>query len=370
MVARIEQDHQRFRQIVKGRIRKDLRKFIQRRELIGREGRQVVSIPIHDIDTPTFRYGDNSQGVGMGDGEPQPGSGSGQGGDQPGKHMLEIDVSLEELADILAEELRLPRIQPRGTNRLTSERDRYTGIRQVGPAALRHFKRSYREALRRQLMSGTYDPDNPTIIPIKRDMRYRSWNEVKKPQNNAVIISMMDVSGSMGDQQKELVRLESFWIDTWLRRNYDGIESRYIVHDVGAREVDKQTFYSIREDGGTRISSAYQAAKDLIAQRYNPSEWNIYCFHFSDGDNSSEADNRLSVALLRDHLLPACNLVGYCQVTSSYGSGNFLNVLHEAFPGSERSRGGRDTDLNLVTSKVNSRDEIYDSLRIFFGQGL
>ncbi|MDX2116166.1 MAG: DUF444 family protein [Planctomycetota bacterium] len=367
MVARIEQDHQRFRQIVKGRIRKDLRKFLQRRELIGKEGRGLVSIPIHDIDAPTFRYGDNSGGVGLGEGE---GSGPGStGGEQPGQHLLEVDVTLEELADLLAEELKLPRIEPRGASRLTSVRDKYTGISQAGPAALRSFKRSYREALKRQLMTGTYDPDDPVIIPIRADLRYRSWNEVKKPQNNAVIVYMMDVSGSMGDQQKELVRLEAFWIDTWLRRNYDGIDSRYIVHDVGAREVDRQTFFSIREDGGTRISSAYAALRDLLAQRYSPGEWNIYAFHFSDGDNSSEADNRLCVKLLREDLLPVCNLFGYCQVTSAYGSGNFLNVLHESFPRSEGARGGRETDSNLVTSRVNSRDEIYDSLRTFFSAG-
>ena len=61
---------------------------------------------------------------------------------------------------------------------------------------------------------------------------------------------MMDVSGSMGDEQKEIVRIESFWIDTWLRSQYQGIESRYIVHDVSAKEVDKHTFYHLREDGG------------------------------------------------------------------------------------------------------------------------
>ena len=81
-------------------------------------------------------------------------------------------------------------------------------------------------------MLGDYDPDNPVIIPQKKDIRYRSWKEVKSPQSNAVIVFMMDVSGSMGEEQKELVRLESFWIDTWLRKNYEGIESRYIVHDV------------------------------------------------------------------------------------------------------------------------------------------
>lgn len=371
MVAKIEQDHQRFRQIVKGKIRKDLRKFLQRRELVGKEGKNVVSIPVYDLDTPTFRYGDNSSGVGMGDGQEGQGQGGqgAQGGDQPGQHALEVDVTLEELADILAEELKLPRIQPKGSSKITTVRDKFTGIRPVGPASLRSFKRTYREALKRQLMLGAYDPDDPVIIPIKRDMRYRSWNEVKKPQNNAAIIYMMDVSGSMGDQQKELVRLEAFWIDTWLRRNYEGIESRYIVHDVGAKEVDKATFFSVREDGGTRISSAYTLAKEILDERYPASEWNIYLFHFSDGDNSSESDNRLCVQVVKEQLAPRVNMFGYCQVASAYGSGSFINVLHEAFPGSDQSRPNRRTDSIVVTSRVSGKDDIYDSLRTFFGAG-
>ena len=68
MISSIEQDHQRFRQIVRGKIRKDLRKFLSRGELLGREGKRFVAIPVHDIDIPTFRYGDNSGGVGMGEG--------------------------------------------------------------------------------------------------------------------------------------------------------------------------------------------------------------------------------------------------------------------------------------------------------------
>jgi uncharacterized sporulation protein YeaH/YhbH (DUF444 family) len=373
MTARIEQDHQRFRQLVKGKIRRELRDYLTRREMIAREGRGVVSVPIYDVDTPTFRYGDNSSGVGMGepgDGEGQPGSGDNAGGEQQGRHIMEVDVTLEELADILAEELELPRIKPKGSSKLTSTRDKYTGVRPQGPAALRHFKRTYREALKRQILLDEYNPDDPVIVPIKRDMRYRSWNEVRKPQNNAVIVYMMDVSGSMGDQQKELVRLEAFWIDTWLRRNYEGIESRYIVHDIAAKEVDKQTFFSIREDGGTRISSAFACAKQLVEQHYPPEAWNTYLFHFSDGDNSSEADNRLCVKLLSESLLPLSNMFGYCQVASAYGSGNFINVLHEAFPGSDASRGHAEDDgLGLITSRVNARDDIYDSLKTFFGAG-
>lgn len=368
MVNKIEQDHQRFRQIVRGRIRKDLRRFISRGDFLGREGDRVVSIPVHDIDIPTFRYGDNSGGVGMGEGEEGQSAGKAQGGDKEGKHVLEVDVTLEELAEILGEELQLPRIQPKGEHQITTVREKYSGIRPTGPASLRHFKRTYREALKRQIALGTYDPANPVVVPIKRDLRFRSWTEVKKPQSNALIVYMMDVSGSMGDEQKELVRLEAFWIDTWLRKNYEGVESRYIVHDVVASEVDRRTFFTVREDGGTKISSALAKCQEILEARYDPALWNIYLFHFSDGDNSSEADNRTCVQLLTQKLIPVCNMFGYCQVASPYGSGSFINILRDSFPPGGGAGGGG-TDQKVVTSRVNGRDDIYESLRTFFKAG-
>ena len=373
MVNKIEQDHQRFRQIVRGKIRRDLKRFISRGEFIGQESGRYVSVPVHDIDIPTFRYGDNSGGVGMGEGdEGDSVGGKSTGGDQPGKHILEVDVSLEELADILGEELQLPRIEPKGEHNITTIRDKYSGIRPTGPASLRHFKRSYKEALKRQIALGTYDPEAPVVVPIRRDLRFRSWTEVKKPQSNALIVYMMDVSGSMGDEQKDLVRLQAFWIDTWLRRNYEGIESRYIVHDVTAQEVDRRTFFTVREDGGTRISSAYQKAQELLDAHYDPGDWNIYLFHFSDGDNSSESDNRQCVQVIEKGLLPRANMFGYCQVASPYGSGSFINVLREAFAGGGGSGGeggGNPHAEKVVTARINGRDDIYESLRTLFKAG-
>ena len=365
MFLRIQKDHQRFRQVVKGKIRKDLRKFLTRSELLGKEGKHLVSIPVRGIDLPHFRYGDNNDGgVGMGEGQAgdklgDEGEGIGPGGTEPGQHILEVDISLDELADILGEELELPRIEPRGKHQITSEKDRYSSLRQAGPESLRHFRSTFKRALKRQLMSGTYDPDHPTVVFERRDKMYRSWKTVLKPQSNAVIVYMMDVSGSMGDEQKELVRLEAFWIDAWLRRNYQGIESRYVVHDVRAYEVDRETFFHLREDGGTKISSAFRAAREILEQEYPPEEWNVYVFHFSDGDNSSESDSRECCNLLRERLLPVINMFGYCQVASAYGSGNFINVLHEHLDQTE----------NLITSRVNAKDDIYDSLKAFFSPG-
>lgn len=364
MVLQIDKDHQRFRKIVKGKIREDLRKFLTRGELLGREGQKYISIPVRGIDTPHFRYGDNNDGgVGQGDGKAGDavgdGGGMGPGGEQEGRHILEVDVSLDELAEILGEELKLPRIKPKGKHRITAERDRYSGMRQSGPESLRHFKRTFRRALRRQIMSGLYNPDSPRIIFERRDKVYRSWRTILMPQSNALILYMMDVSGSMGDEQKEMVRLEAFWIDAWLRKNYSGIESRYIVHDVRASEVDRDTFFRIREDGGTRISSAFRLAKELIEANYPPTEWNVYLFHFSDGDNSSESDSRECCTLLREHLLPNVNMFGYCQVASAYGSGNFINVVHEHLGKHEA----------VITTRVNTKDDIYDSIKAFFAAG-
>lgn len=364
MVLRIAKDHQRFRQIVKGRIREDLRKFLTKGELIGKEGKHLISIPVRGIDLPHFRYGDNHDaGVGQGDGQPgqQVGDeeGRGPGGQEQGNHILEVDVTLEELADILGEELQLPRIKPKGKHNITSVKDRYSSIRQTGPESLRHFKRTFRRALRRMIMTGAYDAANPTIVFERRDKVYRSWKPVKKPHSNAVIIYMMDVSGSMGHEQKELVRLEAFWIETWLRRNFDGIDSRYIVHDVRAAEVDRETFFRLREDGGTKISSAFKLCKDVLDRSYPTDEWNIYLFHFSDGDNSSESDSRECCKLLREDLLLRSNQFGYCQVASAYGSGNFINVLRDQLSDAQ----------NMVTSRVNTKDDIYDSLKAFFAKG-
>src|ERR1051325_10392330 len=172
MSQKIERDHQRFRKIVRGKVKSDLGKYISRGEMIGKKGRDFVSIPVPTIELPQFRYGQKGSG-GVGQGEGQPGDpltapqGDGQSGagDQPGGHILEVELSMEELAQILGEELALPRIEPRGKKNIVTTRDKYTSIRQTGPESLRHVKRTYKRALKRLISSGTYDPLDPRIIP-------------------------------------------------------------------------------------------------------------------------------------------------------------------------------------------------------------
>jgi uncharacterized sporulation protein YeaH/YhbH (DUF444 family) len=363
----IKEDHNRFRDIIKGKIKEDLRKYVSQGEMIGRRENEYVKIPLPSIDIPNFRYGPKQQGgVGQGEGkpgdgvgDPQDGSGQGKAGDQEGEHLVEVELSIDELAEILGEKLALPRIEPKGMRQIESTKNRYSGLSPIGPQGLRHFRSSYKKALQRSIAAGTYDPKNPIIIPIKEDFRYRTVKTVKKPMTKAVVIYMMDVSGSMGDEQKEIVRMESFWINAWLKKHYKGLETRFIIHDAAAKEVDEETFFKTSESGGTLISSAYKLAQQMIEKDYPVHEWNIYPFHFSDGDNWSGEDTRLCIRLLHEFFVPFCNVFCYGQVESKYGSGQFLKDLQKEFFENEQ----------IILSQIESKDKILDSIRDFLGKG-
>ena len=118
------------------------------------------------------------------------------------------------------------------------------------------------------------------------------------------------------------------------------------MHDAEAREVDQETFYRTRESGGTVISSAYRLAEQMVTESYPTDSWNLYLFHFSDGDNWSQGDTDECVELMRTRLLSGINLFGYGQVESPYGTGQFLHDVEEAFRDDER-----------VVSEKDRRDE-------------
>lgn len=361
----IKQDHNRFKDIIKGRIKRNFKKYISQGEMIGKREKEYVSIPLPSIEIPRFKYGPKDMGgVGQGEGDngtPMEGDqdGPGQAGNAPGEHVLEAEVSMDELAEIMGEEMELPRIEPKGSKQINSIKTKYTGLNTSGPDSLRHFKSTFKEALKRSIISGAYDPENPVIIPIKRDMRYRSYKLAEKPQSNAAIIYMMDVSGSMGDEQKEIVRLETFWIHTWLKAQYKEIETRFIIHDAAAKEVDEETFFKTRESGGTLISSAYNLCQKIIDEHYPASEWNVYPFHFSDGDNWSGEDTKFCLELLKEKTLPGVNVFCYGQVESKYGSGQFIKDLEKEFGEDER----------VITSRIENKDGVYNSIKDFLGKG-
>ena len=137
------------------------------------------------------------------------------------------------------------------------------------------------------------------------------------------------------------------------------------MHDVRAQEVDQHTFYHLRESGGTAISSAYLLADQLIEQEHPLDAWNIYAFHFSDGDNWNDDIERACQAVKQ--MLPKLNMFGYGQVRS-YGSGQFIKVLQDYFAEAPEAS-YPDGTPRLITSLIADRDAILDSIKDFLGKG-
>jgi len=222
-------------------------------------------------------------------------------------------------------------IEPRGKHRITTLRDKYSGIRNVGPNSLRHFKRSFKEALKRQIMIGDYDPQNPVIIPQKKDIRYRSWKEVKSPQSNAVIIFMMDVSGSMGEEQKRTRAAGSFWIDTWLRKITKALKAGTSCMTLPPRKWTSTLFIICVKTAGPKSAALFEPAKRCSSSIIRPMSGTSTCFISATATTAPKLTARLHQAA-QGTIAAIANMFGYCQVASAYGSGNFINVLHEHLP--------------------------------------
>lgn len=151
----------------------------------------------------------------------------------------------------------------------------------------------------------------PFLDPI--DLRFRSRVRVPVPTSKAVMFCLMDVSGSMDEQRKELSKRFFILLYLFLTRHYEKIELVFIRHHTQAQEVSEDDFFHARETGGTVVSSALELMDQIIRERYNPTEWNIYGAQASDGDNWHHDSGRCR-ELLAEKLLPACRYYAYVQV--------------------------------------------------------
>jgi sporulation protein YhbH len=316
------QDQQRHQEKVREAIRKNLPDLVSEENIIMSNGRDVVKIPIRSLDEYRIRYNYNkSKHVGQGngdskvgdviarEGEPGQGPGKGQGaGDQAGEDYYEAEISVEELEEMLFAEMELPNLEQKQQDDVVVTDIRFNDIRKKGLMGNIDKKRTILESLRRNGLEGHKGIKNIT----NEDLRFKTWEEVVQPHSNAVIIAMMDTSGSMGALEKYVARSFFFWMVRFLRTRYEKVNIAFIAHHTEAKEVTEEAFFSKGESGGTICSSAYRKALEIIDQRYPPSLYNIYPFHISDGDNLT-SDNDRCVKLVRE-LMSRSNMFGYTEV--------------------------------------------------------
>ena len=316
---RAERDEQRHNEKVKEAIKGNLDSVVSDGSIITADPRskKPIKIPMKSLELPDFRFGDPQEGVGTGtgdgDGAPQPGQqvpGEGEAGDQPGEEYYEAEFTIEEIQEMVFEDLQLPNLRPRDSSDIESTetnfnqviKKRTTNNLDLGRTVIQNMFRNAQEG--RGAVFGNVSPD---------DYRVRTWEEEKKPINNAVIIAMADISASMGDLEKYVTRAFLWWTLQFLRTKYPKVEVVFVAHDTEAHEVTEEQFFTRGMGGGTKCSSANKMAVDMITERYQTDKYNVYPLHFSDGDNFA-SDNDDCVKLVNQLLESDVSQYTYLQI--------------------------------------------------------
>ncbi|WP_257274227.1 YeaH/YhbH family protein, partial [Endozoicomonas sp. SESOKO4] len=146
------------------------------------------------------------------------------------------------------------------------------------------------------------------------DLKYNNLIKVPSPSNKAVMFCVMDVSGSMTQEIKDMAKRFFILLYLFLQRNYKQIEVVFIRHHTAAKEVDEDDFFYSRETGGTIVSSALEMTRDIINNRYNPVDWNIYVAQASDGDNW-EGDSSVCSKILTEQIMSKVQYFSYVEIT-------------------------------------------------------
>jgi uncharacterized protein len=366
-------DRLRHRQKVRQSIRENIADIIAEESIIGRDRDRVVKVPIRGIKEYRFVYGDNNPGVAQGDGNAQPGQvvgkahGKGeavdeQAGDQPGVDYYETDLTLEEVIDIMFEDLELPDLERKKLREIAAQRlSRRKGYRQVGVRVRLDKRRTVKAKVRRQLATrrtSEHFPEDRERFPFHDDdLIYRHMITDTKKESNAVVLCIMDTSGSMDTMKKYLARSFFFLLYQFIVTKYRNVEIVFIAHHTEAREVTEEEFFRKGESGGTFISSGYQKALEIIQARYHPSLWNIYSFHCSDGDNF-DSDNPTALRCAKD-LAEVCNLFGYGEIKplgSRYYESSMLNIFR------------RLEAENFQTVLIERKEDIWPSFKAFLAK--
>jgi len=365
-------DQERHKERVKEAIRKNLGSIVSNESIIMSDGKRAVKVPIRSLDEFKFRFDRHKRKhVGQGDGKTKvgdvigrenqqgQGTGSGEAGNTGGGEVYEAEVNIDELAALIFEDLELPFLEERAKKAIPSRTTRFNEIRRTGIMSNLDKRRMILENIKRNARE-TGEAKFGNVK--KEDLRFKTWEETFEFQSNAVVLALMDVSGSMSEFKKYIARSFYFWMVRFLRTKYDNVEIVFISHHTEAREVTEEQFFTQGESGGTVVSSAYQLALDIIKKRYPPSDWNIYPFHFSDGDNYySDNDDAVRLA---DELIETCNLFGYGEIGDegfpSYRrpAGALLSIFNERLKNKER----------FIGVRIDEKEDVYPALKQFFGK--
>ncbi|KZB61964.1 hypothetical protein AUP42_03040 [Thalassospira lucentensis] len=421
-------NRQRFMRRAKAQIKKAVEDTIRTRGITDINSGDSITIPGKTLHEPGFHHarrgGDrnyvlpgNKKFV-PGDRIARPQSGDGGAGgsqaspDGDGEDEFQFSLTRDEFLDIFFEDLELPDLLKKSLKQTTAYRTARAGFSVEGTPSNLSLVRTMRNSLARRIglrrpktaqvrdledriaalqakaekrPSGKLtktDEDTlhillaeleeakrrmkaiPFIDPI--DTRFNQFQQIPDPNTQAVMFCLMDVSGSMSEQMKELAKRFFMLLHLFLHRRYEHVDVVFIRHTSRAAEVDEETFFYSRETGGTIVSTALEEMKRVLKDRYPTDQWNIYAAQASDGDNYSN-DGAKCTALLAEDLLPKCQYYAYIEITDEreaeiFSSAEGETALWKAYAPVAR------TNARFALKRVTKAADIFPVFRELFAK--
>ena len=200
------------------------------------------------------------------------------------------------------------------------------------------------------------------IDPV--DVRFNSYTEQPVPTSQAVMFCLMDVSGSMGEREKDLAKRFYMLLHLFLKRRYKRVDIVFIRHTHDAQEVDEHEFFYSRQSGGTIVSTALDKMLEIQKERYATADWNIYAAQASDGYTQS-GDARRCVEMLNNDIMPLCQYYAYIEILDE----REMEVFASEESGAELWRAYRtvaDGWSNFATKRISKPADIFPVFRELF----
>ena len=369
-------DRRRHKQKINRAIRDGIQHIVADESIIGKDGKKKILIPVKGIKEYRFIYGDGShnkqvasapgknikKGQKVGHARKKAGAPGRQASNESSDEYYEVELTLEELAEYLFENLELPDLEKKKFRFITEKKPKWQGHRTQGLRNRLSKKLTLKNKIKRKLSSirdGTFNDEEDERFPFHdSDLKYKHYRAKPKENSSAVVFFIMDVSGSMSTQKKYIARSFYFLVYQFLRYKYDNIEIVFLSHTISAKEVCEEEFFSRAPSGGTMISPALELMNDIIEKRFHTSMWNIYGFHCSDGDNWP--DDHQKCLIETQKIVKKCQVYSFCEITPAEESfGKEYSDTYESY------RHLASKSFKLL--KMTCPSDIWESFKKIFG---
>jgi sporulation protein YhbH len=363
LFSRGARDWLRHNEKVREAVRQQLPQIVAGADVLS-GGATTVRVPVKMLEHYRFRLRSSQEQQGVGQGQAKPGDRigrpqqegekqRGQGGNEEGGIQYTLEFRIDDIVDWLWEEMQLPNLEAKAGK---AREDDWTreGWDRRGARSRLDRRRSMKESIKRR---GVQSADSPSFTDD--DLRFRQLAKREQPTMQAVVILLLDVSGSMGERERQISKTFFFWAIQGLRRQYRHLDLVFVAHTSDAWEFQEEEFFRVSGTGGTVASAGLKKVREIIDARYSPSQYNVYLFYASDGENFPSDQPQANAAL--HNIAGDCNYAGFLEVAPLSGSAPdseigklFLDLARE--------------NSSVGAYRANGTDDIWNAVRHFFGK--